>query len=154
MAMLLVLLFVFALFNPIVLAEDAINVDINTPGTFNVSTSSNYQINGYLSSAQKDNYQFVAMTIAGSKVGSNNKAVAVSCASPSGFSKYFNVKTKTPSGIIINSLSYTGTGVTSGNTSYADKIALTFFYIRVDADMTMTSTNRTINAYPYITSSI
>ncbi len=131
-------------------AEIAPNVTINAPGTFDFYNGG-FSVNGYTTMSLSTDNQFIAVAIAGKKVGSINKAVCIGCKGSPMNDRYLITTTKTPSGTKIASLSYNGTGAVSGNENYAYKDAFTIYYILVDAYATASSGSKIYYAYPNIT---
>ena len=131
-------------------AENVPNASVNVPGTYTLANTG-IIVNGYATSALSNDFQLIAMTIAGKKAGSANKVVCIGCQGSPMNNRYLSAATHTPSGIAIGSLSYSGSGATSGNETSAYRDAFTLYYILVDSYVAASSTSKTYYSYPSIT---
>lgn len=156
--LLAVVLSCFALFSASTIAPFAgavfvPNIATNAYDEYNIEATSNYTVTGYMTMAVSDDLQFSSVTVAG-KTNSITRAVAISCAAGSSYSKYISMQTTKNNGDPIKSLSYSGTGAIDGNSNYMDKKAVCLYYILVVANTRATSATNSYYATPSITSQI
>ena len=129
------------------------NRDVNTyDSAYNITVGTKHYVDGYMSSALSNDFQFGAMTVAGKVSGSSKKSVNASISSDSSATRNFKVTTKNPSGSTIPALTYSsGTGTNTGSDAYVQKIAFTIYYILVDVEVKATLPGKVYKAYPNIT---